>query len=106
MAHNERQQRIEQELQTIAKLVQHSTILTIKTTVEAPDRLTLNLRGNGVVKTTASHALPELQTEHAIELRLPLNFPQSPPDIRWLTPIWHPNISYSGFVNLADVSGT
>ena len=40
---------------------------------------------------------------HQIDLRMPYAYPQSPPDIRWITPIMHPNVSFSGFVNLADV---
>ena len=40
---------------------------------------------------------------HQIDLRLPYSYPTSPPDIRWLTPLWHPSVSFSGFVNLADI---
>ena len=34
---------------------------------------------------------------------MPYGYPERPPDIRWLTPILHPNISFSGFLNLAEV---
>ena len=28
---------------------------------------------------------------------------EQPPDVRWLTPVWHPNIGHSGVVNLEDI---
>ena len=41
--------------------------------------------------------------EQRIELSLPLNYPQVAPQLRWLSPIIHPNISSSGFLKVADV---
>jgi ubiquitin-protein ligase len=36
--------------------------------------------------------------------RMPYGYPERPPDIRWLTPILHPNISFSGFLNLRKLA--
>lgn len=38
-----------------------------------------------------------------MEVRLPLSYPDEPPDVRWLTPLLHPNLSLGGVVNLADL---
>jgi hypothetical protein len=43
---------------------------------------------------------------HRIEVRLPPSYPASPPAIRWLTPIFHPNVSSSGYVNLKAIELT
>ena len=40
---------------------------------------------------------------HEIDMRLPFAYPGLPPDIRWVTPILHPNVSFSGFIQLRDV---
>ena len=99
----ERSARIRQDLAALEAIAAHSSIFTFRTLGEPVERLSLTFRGAGLAKTTASEAKPELIHQHEIELRLPFSYPTSPPDIRWLTPIFHPNISFSGFVNLADV---
>ena len=40
---------------------------------------------------------------HRCDVRLPYSYPDSPPDVRWLTPVFHPNISFSGYVNLREI---
>jgi hypothetical protein len=37
---------------------------------------------------------------HECEIRLDDDFPERPPSVRWLTPIYHPNVSFDGSVNL------
>jgi len=51
----------------------------------------------------SSRADVQIATLHEIELRLPYSYPNRPPDIRWISPIFHPNVSFSGFINLPDV---
>jgi hypothetical protein len=41
--------------------------------------------------------------QHRCDVRLPYSYPDSPPDVRWLTLIFHPNVSYSGFLNLREI---
>jgi hypothetical protein len=38
-----------------------------------------------------------------IEIQLPFDYPQTPPEVRWLTPIVHPNVTYGGLARLADL---
>ncbi len=43
---------------------------------------------------------PELTTKHQVEIILPSDYPLEAPKVRWLTPIFHPNISRRGHVCL------
>ena len=45
----------------------------------------------------------ETVQEHEIELNLPVTFPSVEPELRWLTPIFHPNVSLSGYLDLQDI---
>jgi hypothetical protein len=56
-----------------------------------------------VRRDSSPNAKAEIVREHEIELRLPYGYPTMGPDVRWISPIYHPNVSFSGFVNLADV---
>jgi ubiquitin-protein ligase len=103
MASPDRSQRIRDDLETLRRLEHSSTIFSFQAVGEPPDRLTLRYRGNGVRRDSSPSAKAELVREHEIELRLPYSYPQVPPDIRWITPLYHPNVSFSGFVNLTDV---
>jgi hypothetical protein len=46
---------------------------------------------------------PALIMRHEVEIRLPLAYPITPPDIRWLTPLLHPNVSLGGVVQLEEL---
>jgi ubiquitin-protein ligase len=41
-----------------------------------------------------------LQERHEVEIKLGASYPRTMPEIRWLTPIYHPNISEIGMVCL------
>ena len=41
-----------------------------------------------------------IQDRHEVEIKLGASYPRSMPEIRWLTPIYHPNISEIGMVCL------
>ena len=57
----------------------------------------------GITRSLSSRAKVERINEHRIELRIPYAFPERPPDVRWLSSIYHPNISFSGLVKLRDI---
>jgi len=84
-------------------LKEQSTILDFQTTGDPPDRYTVTLRGKGVSRSTSSHADMEMVDLHRCDVRLPYSYPDRPPDIRWMTPIFHPNISFSGMIRLRDI---
>ena len=103
MTQSERHERLVAELEAMRALKKATSILDFEFTGEPPDRYSITLRGKGVSRDTSPSADVEFVNLHKIDVRLPYSFPRRPPDIRWITPIFHPNISFSGFINLKDV---
>lgn len=97
------EERLRAEQKTLAALQGASTILTFQATGNPPDRYTITFRGHGACRAAAARGGVEIALVHRVEARLPFGYPEHPPDLRWLTPIMHPNISYSGCVNLKEI---
>jgi ubiquitin-protein ligase len=100
---SDRSQRIRDDLQALQALQDASTIFSFEPKGDPAERLTLHYRGSGVRRDSSPSAKAEIIREHEIELRLPYSYPSAGPDVRWSTPLYHPNVSFSGFVNLADI---
>jgi ubiquitin-protein ligase len=98
-----REARLKADHEALQAVQAASTIFSFETTGEPPDRYTLSFRGKGLGRDASSQSEVTTIDLHKVDLRMPYSYPQSPPDIRWLTPIMHPNVSFSGFVNLADI---
>jgi len=99
----QRQERLAAELESMRALKKGSTILDFEITGDPPDRYTVVFRGRGLSRDTSSRSDVKYEEMHRVDIRLPYSYPQRPPDIRWLTPILHPNISFSGFIRLQDL---
>ncbi len=102
MAHDEREQRLLADLAAMEDLKAASTILSFQTEGEPADRYKVCFSGKGL-RRDASTGRVEHVVRHECEIRLTLSYPKRPPDIRWLTPLFHPNISFGGFIRLRDV---
>ncbi len=74
----------------------HITVITNAN--HAPTRYLLTFRYTGVKLNDRS--TPERTDEHQVEIFLPADYPLGAPVVRWLTPIYHPNISVRGTVCL------
>jgi hypothetical protein len=98
-----RDARLKADKELLAALQAASTIFTCEPSGESAERYTLTFRGKGLARDSSAQSDVAIVELHQVDLRMPYSYPSSPPDIRWLTPIWHPNVSFSGFVNLADV---
>jgi ubiquitin-protein ligase len=98
-----RSERLAAELEAMQALQAASSILGFESTGSPPDRYTLTFRGRGVCRSLSSTQAIEYLDQHRVEIRLPYAYPQRPPDIRWLTAVFHPNISFSGLIKLKDV---
>jgi len=96
----ERVNRLATELEAVRALRKASTILEFEPKGDPPDHYTVIFRGRGISQARAEVTFTE---SHRVDLRLPYSFPNKPPDIRWVTPIFHPNISFSGFISLKDI---
>jgi hypothetical protein len=66
---------------------------------DAPEVYVLRFRGTGIWK-PAGTADVLLRDEHLVMVRLGANYPRMMPDLSWKSPIFHPNVSSSGFVCL------
>jgi ubiquitin-protein ligase len=98
-----REDRLYADHDSLSALDQASSIFSMEVTGQPPDRYTITFTGKGLGRDASSQSEVALVELHQIDLRMPYAYPQSPPDIRWITPIMHPNVSFSGFMNLADV---
>jgi ubiquitin-protein ligase len=94
--------RLQSDLAALESLHSESTILSLEPAGEPPDRYTLTFRGKGLGREGMSTDVSVIEL-HQIDLRMPYSYPERPPDVRWLTPIVHPNVSFSGFLNLAEI---
>jgi len=95
--------RLNADRELLAALDAASSIFSLEVTGDPPDRYTLTFRGKGLGRDAAASSDVTVIELHQIDLRMPYAYPASPPDIRWITPLWHPNVSFSGFVNPADI---
>ena len=97
-----RRERLLTELEAMQALKNVSTIFDFTANGDPPDRYLLTFRGRGLRRAPLRTSI-ETADEHKLEIRLSYSFPDRPPDIRWVTPIYHPNIPASGFVDPADL---
>lgn len=73
--------------------------LAVKSNADhAPTRYELTFRYTGVKLGDRNN--PEQTNDHRVEILLPADYPLVAPLVRWLTPIFHPNISVRGHVCL------
>ncbi len=103
MSDSTRKDRLLAELEVLRGLKKASTIFDFEPSGEPPDRYTVILRGKGINRDSSGKSDVEFVELHKVDLRLPYTFPDRAPDIRWLTPILHPNVSFSGYIDLRDL---
>lgn len=82
-----RVRRMKADLQEMKILQSQSSILDFDAEGTAPDRYRLTFHGKGLGPQN------KITTIHRITLSLGMNYPREKPDIKWETPIHHPNIS-------------
>jgi ubiquitin-protein ligase len=98
-----REARLQRDHEALQALKSASSIFSFEPTGDPPDRYTLTFRGKGLGRDASSQSEVTTIDLHQVDVRMPYSYPQSPPDIRWLTPILHPNVSFSGFVSPGDI---
>jgi ubiquitin-protein ligase len=98
----DRKQRLADELEVMRALAEQSSILEFESEGDPPDEYRVTLHGRGIARAESYRSGIEYADKHECEIRLRYGFPGRPPEVRWLTPILHPNISYSGYLNLKE----
>ena len=93
-----RMRRLEADYQAIRSLCRESSILEVSCSGQPPSTYLLQFTGRGLAF-EAGTGIQE-QMEHSVRIRLGSGYPRQIPELHWLTPIFHPNISANGLVCL------
>lgn len=88
-----RSRRLERDYEEMQELKSQSSILDFKAFGDPPDRYLLTFKGGGLMEENEEIKVADL---HQVEIQLGADYPRTLPQIRWMTPISHPNISGGG----------
>lgn len=100
MPRDDQSDRLTSDLETMRTLAAHSDILEFAAQGDPPEVYKVTLRGRGISRGSVFSGEVEHSDVHEFEMRLGRTYPRDPPDIRWLTPVFHPNVSSLGRVRL------
>ena len=103
MYESPRDRRLKSDLQALERLIQQSSILDFNALDNPATRYIISFKGKGLMQPANSEKVL-IQEFHEVEIRLGINYPRSKPDLKWKTPIFHPNISALGQVCLGGYS--
>lgn len=103
MKTNSRTERLQADYEALAQLRQGSTILDVQAEGDPPDKYVLSFRGRGPCRAGSARGGVEIVSLHKCEVRLPFGYPEQAPDARWLTPLVHPNVSFSGYLSWREI---
>lgn len=89
--------RLRSDLAAMERLRDESTILHFRSFGKPAQRYLIEFRGRSLAR---DRGKVTLRDQHEIEIKLGASYPRTMPEIRWLTPMYHPNISEIGLVCL------
>ena len=97
MSFNIRETRLRNEYRRVQELVDRSDLIHIVSTEgNPPDRYKIRFTVNGVEAVRNNR--PVLRDVHEVAVYLHAEYPMKQPQLKWLTPIFHPNIHVTGAV--------
>lgn len=79
------------------RLMAESSVLRAKSFGQPAHRYLIEFRGRSLAREKGKVAPRD---RHEVEIKLGASYPRNMPEIRWLSPIYHPNISEIGMVCL------
>jgi len=92
--------RLRNDHRTLERLRDESTVFDFEASGGNPPTCYLvTFRGVGLAR---RHDKIGLVHEHRVEVKLIGSYPRTMPELRWLTPIFHPNIAESGMVCIGE----
>jgi ubiquitin-protein ligase len=97
MYQSPRMRRLRNDLAALERLRSESSIFRFTTQGDPPQLYRIHLQGRGLWR---DHGKVKPLEKHHVEIKLGSSYPRTIPEIRWLTPIYHPNISEIGMVCL------
>ena len=84
---NPRERRLIRDLKQMKQLRDESDILDFKVIGDPPEKYVITFKGKGL------ESAKKKRNTHKLEITLGPEYPRNFPNIRWTTPIYHPNIS-------------
>lgn len=98
MSFNIRETRLRNDYSRVQALIQRSDLLEIvRTEGNPPDKYQIRYLCRGVEK-LARNGEPILRDVHEVSIYLHAEYPLKQPQLKWLTPMFHPNIHNTGAV--------
>lgn len=98
MSFNIRETRLRNDYQRVMELVSRSDLIhVVRTEGNPPDKYQIRYTCRGVEKVNGS-GTPELREVHEVSIYLHAEYPLKQPQLKWLTPVFHPNIHNTGAV--------
>ncbi len=97
MHESPRMRRLRNDLAALDRLRSESSIFRFSSQGDPPHLYRIFLQGKGLWR---DHGKVRILDKHHVEIKLGSSYPRTLPEIRWLTPIYHPNISEIGMVCL------
>jgi ubiquitin-protein ligase len=91
--------RLRSDLAAMEHLREESSVLRFRTRGTPPQHFLIEFRGRSLAREKGRDRVTVRDT-HEVEIKLGASYPRTMPELRWLTPIYHPNISEIGLVCL------
>ena len=95
---NPRQRRLRKDYEHIQEVAARSDLIQVKAKSERrglpPDRYIITYKCKGIIGVDR-RGNPKIGERHQVEIYLHSQYPQRWPGMKWLTPIWHPNINHA-----------
>ena len=97
MYESPRIRRLKSDLAALEALGAESSVFQFKAKGNPPQEYLLGFRGKSLARDRGKVAIRDF---HEVEIKLGASYPRTMPELRWLTPLYHPNISEIGMVCL------
>lgn len=89
--------RFRNDLAAMERLQAESSVLRFRAMGSPAQRYLIQFHGRSLTREKGKIGLRDF---HEVEIKLGASYPRTGPELRWLTPIYHPNISEIGLVCL------
>jgi ubiquitin-protein ligase len=89
--------RLRSDHAAMERLLEESSVIRFKVQGKPAQRYLIEFRGRSLARDMGKVAARD---HHEVEIKLGSAYPRTMPEIRWLSPIYHPNISEIGLVCL------
>jgi len=89
--------RLKNDFAAMERLRSESSVLRFRSGGKPAQQYVIEFRGKSLAR---ERGKVSIQDRHEVEIKLGASYPRTMPEIRWLTPIYHPNISEIGMVCL------